>query len=322
MQDVIEYDAPLVSVIVLTYNQAQTVGRALDSVLEQTVNFGMEIVVADDCSSDATRAVVEKYQIRNSEIIRLLPKAHRRGVVDNYFYALSQCRGQLIADCAGDDYWLDPNGLQRRVDVLLSDSNPAFVCADWVTFSPVSPNVLSEIKGYRYIPTDETLSGKDYIEPMLSLLHGLPIHLSTVVYRRSVLEHAMVLRKNMVCNPTFGSEDMPIILALLDAGSFRWIGGDPVLAYGLGEDTVSSPADSERASDYFLRTAGMIAALGDYYGVSRRCLSSVLSDKLNYALACALKAGNRKLQKRILTETARLHVKPSIKNRLRLFLNR
>lgn len=321
MQDVIEHDEPLVSVIVLTYNQVQTVGRTLDSVLRQAVDFGMEIVVADDCSSDATRAVVEEYQINNPDIIRLLPKAHRRRVVDNYFYALSQCRGQLVADCAGDDYWLDPKGLQRRVDAMLSDKSLAFVCADWVSFDSGTPDVFSEAIGRRYIPMDETLSGEGYIEPMLSSLHGLSIHLSTVVYRRSVLEHAMALREDMVYNPAFGSEDLPIILALLDAGSFRWIGGDPVLAYGLGADTVSSPADSLRASDYFLRAAGMIAALGDYYGVTRRCLSSVLSDKLNYALACALRSGNRRLQRKILSEAVRLHVKPSIKNRLRLLLN-
>lgn len=320
-QDVIERDAPLVSVIVLTYNQAQTIGRTLDSVLRQDVNFGMEIVVSDDCSTDTTRAVVEKYHSRYPDIIRLLPKSQHRGVVDNYFYALSQCGGGLIADCAGDDYWLDPDGLQRRVNTMLSDRSLAFVCADWMTFDPGAPEILSDAIGCRYIPVDETLSGERYIEPMLSLLHGLPIHLSTVVYRRSVLDQAMALRKDIVYNPDFGSEDMPIILALLDAGNFRWMGGIPVLAYGVGADTVSSPADSLRASDYFMQAAGMIAALGDYYGVSRRCLSPVLSDKLNYALACALSAGDRRLQRKVLSEAARLHIKPSIKNCLRLLFN-
>ncbi|MDE6286414.1 MAG: glycosyltransferase, partial [Muribaculaceae bacterium] len=50
-----------VSVIVLSYNSAATIGRALDSIISQKRDFDMEIFVGAGASAAGTRAVVEDY---------------------------------------------------------------------------------------------------------------------------------------------------------------------------------------------------------------------------------------------------------------------
>ena len=51
---------PIVSVIIPAYNREQTIGRAIQSVLNQTFQ-DFELIVVDDGSTDGTRAVVEGF---------------------------------------------------------------------------------------------------------------------------------------------------------------------------------------------------------------------------------------------------------------------
>ena len=49
-----ENSLPLVSVVVLTYNQAVYIGRAMEGILSQKTDFPFEILVGDDASTDGT----------------------------------------------------------------------------------------------------------------------------------------------------------------------------------------------------------------------------------------------------------------------------
>ncbi|THH39724.1 glycosyltransferase family 2 protein [Neolewinella litorea] len=114
-------DWPEVSVSVVTYNQHNLIGRALDSILAQQVNFSWEIVVGDDCSTDGTREILLDYQSRYPDIIRLLLYDHRLpgtpGRRNNMLNPMA-CRGRYTALLDGDDYWVDPNKLQRQYDTM------------------------------------------------------------------------------------------------------------------------------------------------------------------------------------------------------------
>lgn len=114
-------DWPEVSVSVVTFNQRQLIGRALDSILSQQVNFSYEIVVGDDCSDDGTREVLLDYQQRHPDVIRLrlydrrqpgIPG--RRNNMDNPM----ACRGRYTALLDGDDYWTDPHKLQLQYEMM------------------------------------------------------------------------------------------------------------------------------------------------------------------------------------------------------------
>jgi len=104
-----------VSVIVLTYNSYKTVGMALDGIAMQKANFEFEIIVADDGSTDMTRQVAKGYPVkfvRNGHI----------GIMKNFASALAETKGEYIAFCDGDDYWIDPYKLQKQVDYM--DAHP------------------------------------------------------------------------------------------------------------------------------------------------------------------------------------------------------
>jgi len=47
-----------------TSNLERFIGRAIESVLAQEVNFGYEIIVGDDCSTDGMREVIRDFQRR------------------------------------------------------------------------------------------------------------------------------------------------------------------------------------------------------------------------------------------------------------------
>lgn len=95
---------PEVSVITVTYNQAGTIARTLDSILAQECDFDYEIVIGEDCSTDDTLDICRRYAAAHPDKIRLLHNTVNKGIIDNYFDCIMECRGKYIADCPGDDY--------------------------------------------------------------------------------------------------------------------------------------------------------------------------------------------------------------------------
>lgn len=113
---------PLVSVCVTTYNHAKYIAQALESILAQRTSFGVEIVVGDDCSSDATVEVVRRYVERYPERVRLLETERNMGMRANYRRTIEAARGEYIAICDGDDYWSDCEKLELQVAEMRRDA--------------------------------------------------------------------------------------------------------------------------------------------------------------------------------------------------------
>jgi len=109
---------PMLSVLCITYNQADYIGQALDSFLAQVTDFDVEIVVSDDCSTDATQEILESYRQRLGGKIRVLRSSVNLGVTRNFRRAMNACRGKYIALCEGDDFWRGQRKLQLQVDWL------------------------------------------------------------------------------------------------------------------------------------------------------------------------------------------------------------
>ena len=55
-------NSPLVSVVMITYNHAPFLTRAIEGVLKQETNFPFELVIGEDCSTDGTREIVLGYE--------------------------------------------------------------------------------------------------------------------------------------------------------------------------------------------------------------------------------------------------------------------
>ena len=81
-----------VSVVIPAFNAADTIARALDSVLIQTYPAS-EIVVVDDCSSDDTRSIVERYTAKG---VRLLALPQRRGASGARNAGIAAATGEAV----------------------------------------------------------------------------------------------------------------------------------------------------------------------------------------------------------------------------------
>lgn len=113
---------PKVSVALITYNHGRFIVQAIESVLMQETGFPVELVIGEDCSTDATREIVRDYAVRYPSVIRALLPERNLGAHENAKTALGSCRGEYIAYLDGDDYWTDPKKLQTQVDFLDAQS--------------------------------------------------------------------------------------------------------------------------------------------------------------------------------------------------------
>ena len=116
-----------VSVFILTYNQEEFIGQTLESILQQKTNFSYQLVIGEDCSTDATRAICEKYANQHKEKIKLLGSRENLGLINNFIRTFKECDGKYVAICDGDDYWIDPLKLQKQFDFLESNTDYAIV---------------------------------------------------------------------------------------------------------------------------------------------------------------------------------------------------
>lgn len=118
---------PLASVIILAYNQNAYISECIDGAVSQDTTFPIEIILADDCSTDGTREICEEYAAKCPELIKLLPSDRNVGAVANEQRAFLAAKGKYIATCEGDDLWTDSLKLQKQVDFL--EANPGYsVC--------------------------------------------------------------------------------------------------------------------------------------------------------------------------------------------------
>ncbi len=117
---------PLVSVCITAYQHASYIEKCLEGALKQQCDFPYEILLGEDESNDGTREICQQYAEKYPDKIRLF--LHSRE--DNYFiaggatgknnfiYNIKQARGEYIALCDGDDFWLTTDKLQTQVEAL------------------------------------------------------------------------------------------------------------------------------------------------------------------------------------------------------------
>lgn len=149
---------PLVSISCITYNQAPYIRQCLDGFLSQQITFPIEIVLYDDASTDGTQEIIQEYAQQYPSLFNVFlnqENQYSKGIRGmNMKFNLHRCKGKYIAFCEGDDYWTDPDKLQKQVDFL--EENPEYsICC--TNYSEVDDNgkILKENvwDGIRLSPT-------------------------------------------------------------------------------------------------------------------------------------------------------------------------
>jgi len=107
---------PLVSVLVLNYNQARFVVECLESVRAQTY-ASLQLIIMDDCSADGSVDIIREWIAKTGTTCTFIAHAENRGVCRTLNEALSFASGKYVAMIAADDIWL-PAMIEEHVRVL------------------------------------------------------------------------------------------------------------------------------------------------------------------------------------------------------------
>ena len=167
----------LISVIIPSYNRANTVGRTIDSILSQDVNADIEIIIGDDCSTDNAREVLQKYKTKYPESIHLIFHEQNMGLGANWATCVKACRGKYICNCDNDDYWHNPQKLQIQMDYMESHLNSNICFTNYRTHN----RSTGEIVEY------ESKINRD-VDIQTAMWHSRGICNATVMYRADFLK--------------------------------------------------------------------------------------------------------------------------------------
>jgi glycosyltransferase involved in cell wall biosynthesis len=93
--------APVISVVLPAYNAAETIGRAIESVLAQSL-ADFELIVVDDCSADGTAGIVARFANMDDRVV-LIRQASRAGSNAARNKGITSARSELISFLDADD---------------------------------------------------------------------------------------------------------------------------------------------------------------------------------------------------------------------------
>lgn len=129
-----------INVLIVTYNQCDTISRAIESVLRQK-DWGLnEIIISDDCSDDNNWEVIQEYVAKYPDTIKAYQNSPNLGIYGNV-QKLHSLRGDadLYIELAGDDALCDEyfKQLQNFIAERNIDLNSKFsIYSDWDLIRP------------------------------------------------------------------------------------------------------------------------------------------------------------------------------------------
>lgn len=166
-----------VSIFMTTYNHAPFIGQAIEGVMMQETDFPIKLFIGEDCSTDETRKICQKYKNEYPDKIELILREKNLGANANSPEIYERCfsYGKYTAMCEGDDYWTDSLKLQKQIDFL--ETNPDFaICFHQVEMKHEDKNIKSSLINInqREVTDFEDLAYRNYI------------HTSSCVFRNNL----------------------------------------------------------------------------------------------------------------------------------------
>jgi glycosyltransferase involved in cell wall biosynthesis len=204
-------DKNILTVIVLTYNQQNTIIQTLQSIVEQKTFFFFEILIGDDNSSDFTRTEIETFisnNISENFSIELIHNKQNLGLINNYKNLIYKASGKYISAIAGDDYWINNEKLQLQVDYLET----------FVEFGMVHTNY--NILHVNDNSVENIFFKREEGQIFEKLLIANQVGALTAMFRHSLAIEAF---ESNIYNPIFLMEDYPLWLFIANKTKIGYI---------------------------------------------------------------------------------------------------
>lgn len=199
-----------ISVVICTYNRADILRLALDSLIAQQTQgaFSYEIVVVDDASTDKTHETVEEAAARSDVPIRYA-RAEGKGVARARNRGIEEALGEWIAftddDQANEPNWLHELVLVAREQDVDCVGGTVQLRLDTVPAIPLTPL------------TKSILGNKTHAESRVTRLMECP-GTGSVMMKRPVFDTIGKFNESLV----WGGEDADLMLRVMNAGIAVW----------------------------------------------------------------------------------------------------
>lgn len=292
-----------VSVIIVCFNQQDTIARAIDSVLSQKVDFPFEIIIGDDCSTDATPYICRQYEKKYPDIIKVRSNSVNKGLLNNYYDCVLIAKGKYISDMGGDDFWIDENKLQIEAQTLDKYPDVSLVHTDWMEFNEKDKSLTTPWGKWqgRY-PYLDRFAGE--YPPFFLLKHNVPVpvHLCTAMYRKDMFLELYNEDNFLFRNKDFIVEDLQLIVMMATMGRFIYI-DRPTLAYSVNDTSMTGSKDFTKLFDLYFASLSLTRYLELKLEADHKDLEKVYRGFVHYLTMQAFHAKDiarmRKIKKAI-----------------------
>jgi glycosyltransferase involved in cell wall biosynthesis len=104
------------SIALATFNGEKFLNAQLESIENQSV-LPHEVIVSDDCSTDKTLSILEKFKNRAPFTVKIIINTNNVGYTQNFAKAICATTGELVFLCDQDDHWY-PNKIEKMLEVV------------------------------------------------------------------------------------------------------------------------------------------------------------------------------------------------------------
>lgn len=283
--DLSDVAVPLVSVVIVTYNQRDTISEAVESVLGQATDFPYEILLSDDCSSDGTYEICVDYEKKYPDIVKAHRNERNLGLLRNYYDSILRAQGEYIADCAGDDFWIDSRKLQKQIDVMRRHPEVTLVHSAWKTFDPESGKMETWDPDGKREKFLRPMTGRGgLVLPILRRDAPSIINLCTALYRRDAVCEEYRKDPGLFTGKDFTCEDIQLEVMMSARGAVAYI-PDVTLAYRRGHMSVSSDESHEKTFKFYFGVLKLNRRLQLKLGIEDLALREYHSGLIRYLYA-------------------------------------
>lgn len=185
----------LVYVVMPCYNEEKSIRKSIDSILHQTYT-NIELIIIDDCSSDASGSIIKEY---TDERIMYYRNEHNLGVAKSLNKGIHLANGSFIARMDADDT-SEPDRIEKEIEYLQNHPE-CVVCG---SYADVDDGSIISIQGNNDSPQKYIVKGNPFVH-------------STVMFPK------IINGKELQYSEIKGFEDYDLWIRLYHQGDFHVI---------------------------------------------------------------------------------------------------
>jgi glycosyltransferase involved in cell wall biosynthesis len=193
---------PKVTVLIFAYNHEEYIEEAINSVVCQKCTFNFDILVTDDASTDDTLGIINRLQSEQPNLIKVISNEYNIGLNTTFSNAVKNARGDYLALLGGDDYWIVEDKLEMQVQLLLSNSEIAYVHTEYKSLNEFDQEITNHLnKKWDSILTKKT-GGESLVNMLSHNWTNYPLGSSSCFRKYPLLKginlHPEILNFNMM----------------------------------------------------------------------------------------------------------------------------